>query len=145
MAQPTASSDSNKRKRSGDDSSTAFVDLCDLSEHEDRKPRLNSDGEISEGDEDMIYDEPYNEAQEDYPERPAFSQALRVLCDDTMHLTRQLQDAMNRHSSASEHLRNLLLKADEAVVPPTPERLMVAMVGATGAGKIPILLSMTPS
>ena len=135
MALPIAPNDSNKRKHPGDDHSTTFVDLCDLPEHEDRKPKLNSDGEICEEDEELMSDEAYNEAQEDYPQRPAFDSALHDLDINIAALTRQLQDALKKHSFASEHLQSMKLKADEAIIPPKPERIMVAMVGATGAGK----------
>jgi len=141
MAPPIASSDSKKRRHAGDDNSATFVDLCDLSEHGDRKPRLNSDGEISEGEEEMMTDEPYNEAQEQYPQRPAFDSALHDLDVNIAGLTRQLQDALKKHSSASEHLQSMKLKVDEAVMPPTPERLLVAIMGATGAGKTSLCFS----
>jgi flagellar biosynthesis GTPase FlhF len=135
MALPFASSGSNKRKHPGDADSAAFVDLRDLTEHEARKPKLESDDEISEEDADMADDEPYDEAQEAYPQRPAFDKSLHALDEKTAALTKRLQSLLEQHISASSHLQNMKSKAEEAMLPPTPKRLMVAMVGATGAGK----------
>lgn len=39
------------------------------------------------------------------------------------------------HGAVSKDLQNMKMKADEVVKAPSPERLMVAIVGATGAGQ----------
>lgn len=131
MAPPLTPSGSNKRKHPGDDNSTSkrqglFNDLA------------LSDNESLEEDADMMDDQPYDEANEKFPQRPAFDKALYALDAKTVLLTKQLQKALEKHGLVSKDLQNMISKADEAIKPPTPERRMVAMVGATGAGKFSV-------
>jgi hypothetical protein len=101
-----------------------------------------SDDDADEGDADAMDDGLYSEAQEAFPQRPAFDKDLWALEKKIASLTKQLQKTLGKYSSFSKDLQNIKSKADDAVVPLAPERLMVAMVGATGAGKIsPLFLS----
>jgi hypothetical protein len=83
-----------------------------------------------------VDDTPYDEDTEAFPHCAAFDQALQTLEEETVSLAKKLRKTLEQHASVSESLQNMKVKIDEAVEPPEPERLMIVMVGATGAGKI---------
>ena len=145
-----------KRKHSDDDiagpSKRHNVDWPeDEGYNEDEAETVESDDEVDDGsdeedansvddgddqgDASIVDDGPYDEAIEAFPARPAFDKELQILDERTVSLARMLRKTLEEHSSVSETLQNMKAKLDEAVQPPNPEQLMVAMVGATGAGK----------
>lgn len=113
-------------------------EVDDLSDEEDAN---SMDDEGDEDDASVADDRPYDEATEAFPARPAFDKELQALDETTVALATMLRKTLEDHSSVSETLQNMKPKLDEAVQPPTPERLMVAMVGVTGAGKRSIPVS----
>jgi hypothetical protein len=145
-----------KRKRPDDDSagpSTRYRDGWSEDEgyDEDNADRLASedvddgsdeedasleDDESDDENANTADDTPYDEATEAFPHYAAFDQALHTLDEETVLLATKLRKTLEEHASVSESLQNMKLKIDEAVEPPEPERLMIAMVGATGAGNI---------
>lgn len=137
MAPPSTPSGSLKREHP-DGNTPGSSKRHDHHAHSDSSFSV-SDDDVDERDADIMDDRPYSEAQEAFPPRPAFDPALWDLEKKFALKTKGLQKALGKHRSVSSDLRNIKSKADEAVVPLTPERLMVAMVGATGAGKIPRL------
>jgi len=94
------------------------------------------DDESDDENASLVDDAPYDEATEAFSHYAAFYQALQTLDEETVSLAKKLRKTLEEHASVSDSLQNMKLKIDEAVEPPEPERLMIAMVGATGAGKI---------
>jgi hypothetical protein len=85
-------------------------------------------------------DRPYSEAQEAFPKHPAFDNALAALDSKFVRLTKQLQRTLAVHLFESKDLQNIKSRVSHAILPLEPERITVAMVGATAAGKIPNLI-----
>ena len=123
-------SGSSKRDRPGDNNSGP-------SKRHDHRASSNIGDETDEENADTMDDKPYSEAQEAFPQHPAFDKALVPLDAKLVSLTKQLQKTLVDHSFVSEGLQNIKLRADAATKPPTPEHIMVAMVGPTAAGKTP--------
>lgn len=137
MAQPYTPSGSLKRGCPGENT------LCpskrrDYASHSEAPEPLNlSDDDVDEEEEEVMEDGPYGEAQEAFPQHPAFDKMLVALDAKFVRLTKQLQKTLVDHSFVSDGLQNIKCRADAALKPPTPEHIMVAMVGATAAGKTP--------
>jgi hypothetical protein len=79
----------------------------------------------------------YDGSKEPFPPRPAYDKGLYDVFKKNRKLAEQLLKVLDKHAHASKELQNMQLKAREAVKLPTPDRVMVALVGGTGAGKYP--------
>jgi flagellar biosynthesis GTPase FlhF len=78
---------------------------------------------------------PYNENEEPFPAHPAFDERIKTLkTSATANMSRLLQ-SLAENVSASQSLLHMQKKAESALIMPDPDRLLIALVGDTGAGK----------
>jgi hypothetical protein len=98
---------------------------------------VSDNDDANESDAEAMDDGPYSEAQEAFPQHPAFDKALVALDTKFVRLTKELQKTIAVHSFVSKDLQNIKSRVSHAILPLEPERITVAMVGATAAGKMP--------
>jgi ABC-type glutathione transport system ATPase component len=122
MAPPAASSDSGKRKHQYDENASA-------NKHQRISPQ-NSEDDAS-GMNEAVHDG----SMEPFPQRPAYDKGLHDVYKKNKMLAVQLLTIFNKYSHISKELQNMQSKAVEAVKLHVPDRVMVALVGGTGAGK----------
>lgn len=121
---PAAGSSSGKRRYLYDDRSTPIKRLSTFMSPD---PTEHDAQELNE----VVHDG----SKEPYPQRPAYDIALYNLLNKNQKLVKQLLNVIDQHAHISKELQNMQTKAREAVRLPTPDRVMVALVGGTGAGK----------
>jgi hypothetical protein len=76
----------------------------------------------------------YDGSKEPFPQRPAYDKGLYDVYKKNRKLVEQLLAILNKHTDVSKELQNMQSKAHEGVKVPVPDRVMVALVGGTGAG-----------
>lgn len=86
----------------------------------------------------------YDGSKEPFPKRPAYDKALYDLLKKDQKLVKKLLKVIDQHAHVSKELQNMQAKAREAIKLPTPDRVMVALVGGTGAGEHSESLAVTP-
>jgi hypothetical protein len=123
MAPPPASG-SDKRKYPYDNSSSP-----------DKRNHIYNSPEPAEVDAAFMNEVVYDGSKEPFPQRPAYDKGLYDLYKKNKKLVKQLLQLLDKHSSASKELQNMQWKAQEAMKLPVPDRVMVALVGGTAAGK----------
>lgn len=84
--------------------------------------------------EDAEEEQPYSETQEAFPFHPAFDPRVEELKSSATHHINALLQHLAGHASISAALRNMKGKAVDATKMREPDRLMIALVGDTGAG-----------
>ena len=77
----------------------------------------------------------YSEQHEELPKRAAFDPQLEELAKSSMVAVRRLHEFLNEQASSSADLRNMIASAEARLKMPEVPRMMVALVGATGAGE----------
>jgi hypothetical protein len=124
MAPPAASSGSGKRKHQYDNSSSPNKQQRIFT-----SPQL-SDDDDTQGMNEVVYDG----SKEPFPQRPAYDKGLYDVYKKNRKLVEQLLAILNKHTDVGKELQNMQSKAHEGVKVPVPDRVMVALVGGTGAG-----------
>lgn len=84
--------------------------------------------------EDADEEQPYSETQEPFPSHPAFDPRVEKLKSSATHHIDALLQHLAGNASVSAALRNMKGKAEKAMKMREPDRLMIALVGDTGAG-----------
>lgn len=77
---------------------------------------------------------PSSGSGEPFPARPAFDAEVYSLLTEFVNLVKQMRRELMSHASVSKELQNMVFKADALQKLPVPEKMMVALVGATGDG-----------
>jgi hypothetical protein len=126
---PPPVSGSGKRKYPYNDSSSP-----------DKRQNTYSSPEPAEVDAAFMNEVVYDGSKEPFPQRPAYDKGLYDLHKKNQRLVKSLLNVLDKHSSVSKELRNMQCKAQEAMKVPVPDRVMVALVGGTGAGMRPASL-----
>lgn len=126
---PSSASGSGKRKFPYDNSSSPG-----------RRPNMHNSPEPTEVDAALMNEVVYDGSKEPFPQRPAYDKGLYDLYKKNHKLVKSLLKVLDKHSSVSKELQNMQWKAQEAMKLPVPERVMVALVGSTAAGKLLVLL-----
>lgn len=108
---------------------------CDNSSRPDKRQNTNNSPDPAEVDADFMNEVVYDGPKEPFPQRPAYDKGLYNLYKKNHKLVKSLLKVLDKHSSVSKELQNMQWKAQEAMKVPVPERVMVALVGGTGAGK----------
>jgi ABC-type glutathione transport system ATPase component len=129
---PSAAGGSGKRKQTYDDTRSP-----------DKRRKMYMSPELTEVDADSLNEVVHNGSKEPFPQRPAYDKGLYSLYKKNQKLVNQLLKVLKPHASVSKELQNMLAKAEEAMELPVPERVMVALVGGTGAGKSNLSLRLT--
>lgn len=84
--------------------------------------------------EDADEEQPYSETQEPFRSHPAFDPRVEELKRTATHHIGALLQHLAGHASVSAALRNMRVKAEKAMDIRLPDRVMIALVGDTGAG-----------
>ena len=126
---PPSASGSGKRKYPYDNSSSP-----------DKRQNMYNSPEPAEVDAALMNEVVYDGSKEPFPQRPAYDKGLYDLYKKNHKLVKSLLKILDKHSSVSKELQNMQWKAQEAMKLPVPDRVMVALVGSTAAGKLLILL-----
>lgn len=93
---------------------------------------MNDDHEEDDG----AHEEGYNENMEQFPTSPAYDKHLPKLKGKATVLLQQLLLQLQAHGLRSQDIKNMHVSALEAGEEGEPQKLMIALVGDTGAGKV---------
>ncbi|GAB7327258.1 hypothetical protein MBLNU13_g11149t1 [Cladosporium sp. NU13] len=126
-------SGADKRKHPYDDNTPRHV----------KRERMSDFPEPAKVDTSLMNEVVCDGSQGSFPYCPAYDKALYNINDECRKLLKDFCKALEPHASVSKEARNMLSKAEEAMKLPVPERVMVALLGNTGAGKSSVACRLT--